>query len=113
MIIRHLLADAMPPEYTMQHRLRIDEILPEDLVEGGNGETEVFGDQVGIHAGGEGAAGIGEGGGGFKEGLVMALICYKGRIATIEKIRFQGDQRRTQLGKAKEPLKSRIYYNRT
>ena len=102
----------MLPEYTMQHRFRIDEVLPEDLVEGGNGAAEVLGDQVGVHAGGEGAAGIGEGGGGLEEGLVMTLVCYKGRIATIEKIRFQGDQRRTQFGKAKEPLKSRFYYNR-
>ena len=55
----------MLPEYTMQHRFRIDEVLPEDLVEGGNGAAEVLGDQVGVHAGGEGQAGIGEGRGGF------------------------------------------------
>ena len=96
----------MIPEYTMQHGLRIDEILPEDLVEGGNGETEVFGDKVGIHAGGEGAAGIGEGGGGFKEGLVMALICYKGRIATVEQMGFQGNQGRMEFGKADLPFES-------
>ncbi len=55
----------MPPEYLMQHRFGVDEVLTEDLVEGGNGETEVFSDQVRIRSGGESLAGMGEGRGGL------------------------------------------------
>ena len=58
----------MIPENTMQHRLRIDEILAKDLIEGRDGAAEVFSNQVGVHAGGESLTGIGEGGGGLKEG---------------------------------------------
>jgi len=55
----------MPPEYLMQHRLRIDEVLTEDLVEGGNGKSEVFSNQVRIRSRGESLAGMGEGRGGL------------------------------------------------
>ena len=44
-------------KYPMQHGFGIDQVLAEDLVEGGDGTAEVFGDEVGRGAGGEGATG--------------------------------------------------------
>ena len=44
-ITKDLFSDAMIPENTMQHRLRIDEILAEDLIEGRDGAAEVFGNE--------------------------------------------------------------------
>ena len=81
----------MIPENTMQHRLRIDEILAEDLIEGRDGAAEVFGNEFWRDAGGESLAGIGEGRGGLKEGLVVALVCYKGLISMTEQMGFHGD----------------------
>ena len=51
----------MIPKYIMQDRFRVDEVLTEDLVEGGDGAAEVFGNQVGGGPGSEGEAGVGEG----------------------------------------------------
>ena len=42
-----LFPDAMIPEDILQDRFGVDEVGAEDLVEGGDGAAEVFGDEVG------------------------------------------------------------------
>ena len=54
-----LFPDAVIPEYIMQHSFWVDEVGAEDLVEGGDGAAEVFGDEVGRDAGGQSLAGVG------------------------------------------------------
>ena len=90
MVKKSLLADAMLPEYILQHAFRVDEVGAEDLVEGGDGAAEVFGDEVGGGAGGEGEAGICEGIGGLAEGFVVTDIGNKSRIRVGDQVRFKG-----------------------
>ena len=78
MCYKLLFADAMLPEYILQHAFRVDEVGAEDLVEGGDGAAEVFGDEVGGGAGGEGEAGVSEGIGSLTEGFVVTDIGNKG-----------------------------------
>ena len=111
MIIRHLLADAMISEYILQDRFGVDEVGAEDLVEGGDGAAEVFGDEVGGDAGGEGVTGISEGRGRVPKGFVVADVCDKSRIRVGNQVRFETGQGRAQLGKAQTGLGGEFYYN--
>ena len=70
----------MIPENTLQHRLGINEVGAEDLVEGGDGAAEVFGDEIGGDSGGEGEACVGEGIGCPEEGFVVTDIGNKCRV---------------------------------
>ena len=56
-----LLADAMIPKNILQQGFWVDEVGAEDLVEGGDGAAEVFGDKVGRDAGGQSEPCIGKG----------------------------------------------------
>ena len=47
-----LFPDAVIPENILQDGFGVDEVGAEDLVEGGDGTAEVFGDEVGGGAGG-------------------------------------------------------------
>ena len=89
MIIRHLLADAVIPEDILQHGFRVDEVGAEDLVEGGDGAAEVFGDKVGRDAGGQSLAGVGEGSGRIPKGFVVTDIGNKCRIHIGDEVRFE------------------------
>lgn len=67
----------MIPKDILQHRFGVDEVLTEDLVEGGDGAAEVLGDEIGRDAGGQSLAGVGEGRGRIPEGFVVADIGNK------------------------------------
>ena len=51
----------MIPKYVLQHRFRVDEVGAKDLVEGGDGAAEVFGDKIGRGAGSECQTRVGKG----------------------------------------------------
>ena len=72
-----LLPDAMIPENTLQEGFGVDEVGAEDLVEGGDGAAEVFGDEVGRDAGGQSEPRIKEGSGRVPEGFVVTDIGNK------------------------------------
>ena len=55
----YLFPDAMIPEDILQDGFGVVEVGAEDLVEGGDGAAEVFGDEVSRDAGGQSLAGIG------------------------------------------------------
>ena len=67
----------MIPENIMQDRLGVDEVLAEDLVEGGDGAAEVFGDEIGGGSGRQSETGVGEGIGRLTEGFVVTDIGNK------------------------------------
>ena len=80
----------MIPEDILQEGFGVDEVGAEDLVEGSDGAAEVFGDEVGGGAGGEGEAGVREGIGGLAEGFVVADVGDKSRIRVGNQVGFQG-----------------------
>ena len=63
----------MIPEDILQEGFGVDEVGAEDLVEGGDGAAEVFGDEVGRDSGGQSPTGIGEGSGRVPKGADDAL----------------------------------------
>ena len=89
MIIRHLLADAMIPEDILQEGFGVDEVGAEDVVEGGDGAAEVFGDEIGRDVEGQCLASIGEGSGRVPEGFVVTDIGNKCRICVGDQVRFE------------------------
>ena len=111
MIIRHLLADAMIPEDVLQEGFGVDEVGAEDLVEGGDGAAEVFGDEVGRDAGGQSLAGVGKGSGRVPKGFVVTDIGNKCRICVGDQVRFESRQGSAQLGKAQTGLGGEFYNN--
>ena len=80
----------MIPEDILQDGFGVDEIGAEDLVEGGDGATEVFGNQVRGRTGREGETGICERRSRISERLVVADIGDKSRIRVRNQVRFQG-----------------------
>ena len=79
----------MIPEDVLQEGFGVDEVGAEDLVEGGDGAAEVFGDEVGRDSGGQCLAGVGEGSGRIPEGFVVADIGNKCRIRVGDQVRFK------------------------
>ena len=87
--LQRLFPDAVIPENPLQHILGVDQVLAEDLVEGGDGTAEVFGDEIGGSAGGEGLAGVGKGIGSPVKRFVVTDIGNKSRIRVGDQVRFQ------------------------
>ena len=101
----------MIPEDILQEGFGVDEVGAEDLVEGGDGAAEVFGDEIGGDAGGQSLAGVGEGSGRIPEGFVVADIGNKCRIRVGDQVRFESRQGSAQLGKALTGLGGEFYNN--
>ena len=79
----------MIPEDILQEGFGVDEVGAEDLVAGGDGAAEVFGDKIGGDAGGLCLAGVGEGRGRVPEGFVVTDIGNKCRIRIGDQVRFK------------------------
>ena len=90
----------MIPEDIMQEGFGVDEVGAEDLVEGGDGAAEVFGDEVGRDAGCQSQAGVGEGSGRIPEGFVVTDIGNKCRIRVGDQVGFEPRQGSAEFGKA-------------
>ena len=87
----------MIPEDVLQEGFGVDEVGAEDLVEGGDGAAEVFGDEVGWDAGGQSLAGVGEGSVRVAEGFVVTDIGNKCRIRIGNQVRFQAREGSAEL----------------
>ena len=98
--MRILIADAMIPEDILQEGFGVDEVGAEDLVEGGDGAAEVFGDEIGREAGGQSEPRVGEGSGRIPKGFVVTDIGNKCRVRIRDEVRFETRYGRAQLGKA-------------
>ena len=85
----YLLPDAMIPEDILQEGFGVDEVGAEDVVEGGDGAAEVFGDEIGRDVEGQCLASIGEGSGRVPEGFVVTDIGNKCRICVGDQVRFE------------------------
>ena len=101
----------MIPEDVLQEGFGVDEVGAEDLVEGGDGAAEVFGDEVGRDAGGQSPTGIGEGSGRVPKGFVVTDIGNKCRIRVGDEVRFETRQGSAQFGEAQTGLGGEFYNN--
>ena len=101
----------MIPEDILQEGFRVDEVGAEDLVEGGDGAAEVFGDEIGRDAGGQCLAGVGEGRGRIPEGFIVTDIGNKCRIRVGDEVRLELRQGSAQYGKAQTGLGGEFYNN--
>ena len=106
-----LFPDAVIPENILQDGFGVDEVGAEDLIEGCDGATEVFGNEIGGNSRGQGEAGSRQGIGSLTEGFVVTDIGNKCGIAVGNQVGFQLGKGSAQFRNAQTVLRGEFNYN--